>query len=74
VHRPLPVDDPKRRRPDITRARKLLGWKPEVALMDGLPKTIAWFAEALGETRPQHRARAGASVRYGALAAQPETS
>ncbi|NKC30541.1 UDP-glucuronic acid decarboxylase family protein [Falsiroseomonas selenitidurans] len=46
VHRPLPVDDPRRRCPDIGRARALLGWQPEVALEDGLRPTIAWFAGA----------------------------
>jgi dTDP-glucose 4,6-dehydratase len=40
VHEPLPTDDPKQRRPDITLARELLGWKPEVGLRDGLALTI----------------------------------
>jgi dTDP-glucose 4,6-dehydratase len=40
---PLPVDDPKQRRPDITRAGKLLGWKPVVDLETGLKQTIEWF-------------------------------
>ncbi len=40
---PLPVDDPKQRRPDITRAGKLLGWKPVVDLETGLSRTIEWF-------------------------------
>ena len=43
VHRPLPVDDPKVRQPDITRARTLLGWEPRVAVEDGLATTIAYF-------------------------------
>jgi dTDP-glucose 4,6-dehydratase len=43
VHRPLPVDDPKQRRPDITRARTLLGWEPKVALEEGLTKTLDYF-------------------------------
>jgi len=43
VHRDLPVDDPKQRRPDITRARTLLGWEPEVALEDGLNRTLEYF-------------------------------
>lgn len=42
--RPLPSDDPKRRRPDITRARDLLGWWPEVPLREGLAQTAAWFS------------------------------
>ncbi len=40
---PLPVDDPTRRRPDITLAQKHLGWEPKVALREGLIKTIEWF-------------------------------
>src|SRR5689334_9514564 len=43
VHRPLPKDDPKQRRPDITRAKKILGWEPKVLLADGLKKTIDYF-------------------------------
>ncbi len=40
IHEPLPVDDPQQRRPDITRARDLLGWQPEVELLEGLRRTI----------------------------------
>jgi dTDP-glucose 4,6-dehydratase len=47
VHRPLPVDDPKQRRPDITLARKALGWEPKVPLEEGLEETISYF-RALG--------------------------
>jgi len=43
VHRDLPVDDPKQRRPDITHAKELLGWEPEVALEDGLSRTLEYF-------------------------------
>jgi dTDP-glucose 4,6-dehydratase len=43
VHRPLPVDDPKQRQPDITRARTLLGWEPKVSLEEGLQKTVGYF-------------------------------
>ena len=50
VYRPLPQDDPRRRRPDIARARALLGWEPRVPLADGLALTCAWFAEELGQT------------------------
>ena len=46
VHRPLPQDDPKQRRPDISVAAQTLGWEPKVALRDGLKSTIAYF-EAL---------------------------
>jgi len=40
---PLPIDDPKQRQPDITRARQSLGWEPRVSLREGLIKTIAYF-------------------------------
>jgi len=46
-HRDLPVDDPKQRRPDITRARNLLGWQPEVGLEDGLRRTLEYFRSVL---------------------------
>ena len=43
VWRPLPIDDPRRRKPDIGRAQELLDWSPKVKLEDGLKPTIAWF-------------------------------
>jgi dTDP-glucose 4,6-dehydratase len=43
VYRPLPVDDPKQRQPDITRARTLLGWEPKVGLEEGLTRTLDYF-------------------------------
>ena len=43
VSKPLPTDDPKVRRPDITRAREKLGWSPKVPLREGLKRTIEWF-------------------------------
>jgi dTDP-glucose 4,6-dehydratase len=46
-HRELPVDDPKQRRPDITRAKKLLGWEPEIPLEDGLRRTLEYFRSVL---------------------------
>lgn len=46
THEPLPADDPKRRRPDITRARESLGWEPKVSAREGLGKTLAWFRES----------------------------
>ena len=45
VVRPLPVDDPKQRQPDITRARTLLNWEPKVGLEEGLRKTVGYFRE-----------------------------
>jgi dTDP-glucose 4,6-dehydratase len=43
IYKPLPTDDPKQRRPDITRARTLLHWEPKVELEEGLVKTIEYF-------------------------------
>jgi dTDP-glucose 4,6-dehydratase len=43
VYRPLPMDDPKQRKPDISRARELLGWEPKVSRKDGLAKTYEYF-------------------------------
>jgi UDP-glucuronate decarboxylase len=43
VERPLPADDPTRRQPDITLARKHLKWEPKVPLQDGLQSTVDWF-------------------------------
>jgi len=67
VHRPLPVDDPQRRRPDIKRAKELLGWEPRLPLEEGLALTIPWFAERLrelpargGQTAAANRAVAAA--------------
>jgi dTDP-glucose 4,6-dehydratase len=48
VYRPLPIDDPKVRKPDITRARTLLNWEPAVPLDQGLTSTIAYFRHKLG--------------------------
>ena len=46
-HEPLPKDDPKQRQPDITKARRVLGWEPEVSLQSGMEATISWFRERL---------------------------
>jgi dTDP-glucose 4,6-dehydratase len=51
VHRPLPTDDPKVRQPDISLARKTLGWSPRIGLDKGLRKTIGYFRESLGIAR-----------------------
>jgi len=48
VHEGLPEDDPRRRCPDITRAREVLGWEPRTTLREGLEKTIGWFARRSG--------------------------
>lgn len=47
IHRPLPQDDPVRRRPDITQAKNILGWEPQVPLREGLLRTIAYFDNLL---------------------------
>ncbi len=52
VTRPIPEDDPKRRKPDINRAKQLLDWEPQVGVREGLSKTIAWFAEEEGSPSP----------------------
>ncbi len=49
VFKPLPADDPKQRKPDISLARARLGWEPKVSLEDGLKETIAYFRKALAE-------------------------
>jgi UDP-glucuronate decarboxylase len=48
VTRPLPTDDPKVRRPDITVARQTLDWEPRVELEEGLQRTIAYFRTRIG--------------------------
>ena len=50
VFAPLPVDDPKVRRPDITLARQILHWEPKVALEEGLRVTMAWFRQAVQDS------------------------
>ncbi len=53
IERPLPADDPTRRRPDITLAKKLLDWQPTITLREGLQKTIEWFKKIdLSHYRP----------------------
>jgi UDP-glucuronate decarboxylase len=45
INLPLPVDDPRRRRPDIGRAKAILGWEPKVGLQEGLEATVEWFSD-----------------------------
>ena len=52
TYKPLPQDDPKQRQPDITRAKKWLGWEPTIPLKDGLKLTIADFRDRLQEDKP----------------------
>lgn len=49
IFKPLPKDDPKQRKPDITKAKKLLGWEPKVKLAAGLEQTIAYFRTRVGK-------------------------
>jgi UDP-glucuronate decarboxylase len=57
VQRPLPVDDPRRRRPDIGRAKQLLGWTPRTSLETGLKATIAWFSDERENARTTARSQ-----------------
>jgi UDP-glucuronate decarboxylase len=50
IFKPLPSDDPKQRRPDISLAREILEWEPKVELEEGLKKTIAYFDEILANS------------------------
>jgi nucleoside-diphosphate-sugar epimerase len=45
VFKPLPIDDPVRRCPDLRKAKKILNWEPKTDLREGLRKTIAWFKD-----------------------------
>lgn len=49
VNKPLPADDPQRRRPDISLAKKIMDWEPSVSLDEGLDRTIAYFREKVGQ-------------------------
>jgi dTDP-glucose 4,6-dehydratase len=51
LYEPLPEDDPKRRCPDITRAKETLGWEPRVGAREGLKRTLNWFAGRSSQTR-----------------------
>jgi dTDP-glucose 4,6-dehydratase len=54
VFRPLPQDDPKQRKPDISKAERLLGWKPTISLHSGLLKTIEFMAKEVEEEDRPH--------------------
>ena len=55
IYTPLPEDDPKVRRPDITRARDLLGWEPKVPVREGVAKTVDFFRTLVGTDRMRPR-------------------
>jgi hypothetical protein len=59
VHRPLPQDDPRQRRPDISQAQELMRWRPTVMLTEGLQRTIAYFDKLQSEDK---RVREGRSL------------
>jgi len=52
IHEPLPEDDPKQRCPDISKAKRLLGWEPKVGLEEGLELTLAYFKEQFARFTP----------------------
>jgi dTDP-glucose 4,6-dehydratase len=56
VFQPLPEDDPQRRRPDISKARAVLGWSPRVSIEEGLQRTIEWFRQHLARKEDLARA------------------
>ena len=65
AHRPLPQDDPKQRQPDISKAQKLLGWKPATPLTEGLKKTITYFEALLREPGTMDVINSGSGTRGG---------
>jgi UDP-glucuronate decarboxylase len=52
VHKPLPADDPRTRRPDISLAKKVLDWNAKTPLREGLTRTVAYFEELLSGAKP----------------------
>ncbi len=51
VYEPLPTDDPKQRKPDISRAQSVLGWSPTIDLREGLRRTYAWYQQEAARGR-----------------------
>jgi UDP-glucuronate decarboxylase len=62
LHKPLPMDDPRQRRPDISKAQKLLDWEPKVGLLEGLRRTVEYFDGLLSSDRAARR-RVGEDVK-----------
>ena len=67
---PLPQDDPRQRRPDITKAQKHLGWRPKIALREGLDRTIEYFDRVLTAGRATRQTARQARSLHGAEAAR----
>lgn len=67
-HRPLPSDDPTRRRPDISKARRVLGWEPHVAAEEGIGRTIEYFRALL----PGRSTNGRSTARHAVVAVQPD--
>jgi dTDP-glucose 4,6-dehydratase len=57
IHKPLPTDDPLQRKPDISRAKEILGWKPKVSRQEGMEKTFAYFQSLTQEELFKHEHR-----------------
>jgi UDP-glucuronate decarboxylase len=55
AYKPLPIDDPKRRRPDIRRAKALLDWEPRTSLDEGLKRTAAYFSARFAAAKPKRK-------------------
>jgi dTDP-glucose 4,6-dehydratase len=70
VQKELPVDDPKVRKPDITRARTMLGWEPKVPVREGVARTIEYFRTLVGTDRMRASARAASAPELSAAAAR----
>jgi UDP-glucuronate decarboxylase len=68
VHRPLPQNDPRQRRPDISRAQELLSWQPRMPLKEGLIRTIAYFEKLLSDNRVRDSLVAELSKSVGTIA------
>ena len=62
VYKPLPQDDPKQRRPDITKAKRLLGWEPKIDLEAGLKLSMAYFKQAIQLEQTEHTTKGQAVV------------
>src|SRR6478672_8098681 len=62
AYKPLPQDDPKQRRPDISKAKRLLGWEPKIDLEAGLKLSMAYFTQAIQLEQAEHPTKGQAVV------------